>query len=135
MDRGADPNAKPGTSLNNEAARRSITTFKFLLEHGARLQDSLLLHTAAGADADAERLPMLAYLLGLAGIDVNASDASSGSYAQGPPINHAIALRGYQKMACLIKGGPVVDSMTIVQAERYGVPKDVMDKLIECTIP
>lgn len=126
---GADPNTRSDPGLNAAAARGSTATFALLLSHGARITESHPLHAAAAAEEDEGRIEMMTYLLGLDGIEINATDASRGPYAQGTPLMHAIASRGCAKIRLLVDRGALVDDRAIRQAEMYGVDEGIMSLL------
>lgn len=105
LDHGADPNLGPpldpqprslsvtdsGAALNTAATMSSPAVIDLLIQHGAKLENSLPLHAAATADVkpDGERIPMMAHLLQL-GVDINGTDESRGMAAFGTPLHHAV---------------------------------------------
>lgn len=131
LSRGANPNLGPrlwnehldsslihnsGAALNAAAAHTSFATFQKLLNHGAKLENSIPLHAVAAAAADAERLPMMTELLKL-GIGMNAEDEMMGPYSRGPSIVRAIESGGMKKTQFLLEHGAIVDERTLQAAE------------------
>ena len=86
------------------ASVSSIVTFDLLIEHGAKGEDSLALHMAAGAGMDDERIPMMAHLIYL-GYDVNATDELRGRRAIGTPLHYAISAKSLAKVKFLLERG------------------------------
>ncbi len=93
-----------GDVLDCAAGVSTVTVFDLLLEHGAKLENSLPLHAAAKSDKDGERISMMAHLLEL-GVDVNGSDDSRGPYGFGTPLHHAIRERHIQIVRFLLGKG------------------------------
>lgn len=80
------------------------TVYKLLLEHGAKLEYSVPLHTAASSQEDEDRISMMAYLLEL-GVDINGFDDRRGLYATGTPLHAAIEAGGIAKVRFLLEQG------------------------------
>lgn len=120
---GADPNLGPplnfqaaalpltdsGAVLDTAASTASPEIFRLLLEHGAKLENSLPLHAAAATSSksDGESIDMMEYLLQL-GVDINGSDESRGFRALGTPLHYAIRGRMTERVKFLrAKGSDV----------------------------
>ena len=137
---GADPNLGPppspqpdsipipnsGSALNCAASVATPKVFELLLQHGATLEDSQPLHMAAASQEDAERIPMMEYLVGK-GVDVNASDEARGFQAVGPPLLYAVRQGQLEKVRWLLGHGadPRVEgsggATALQMSERTGI--------------
>lgn len=95
--------ANSGTCLNVAARESSIVVFDMLLDHGAKRENSVSLHMAAGACVS-DRIPMMAHLVEL-GFDVNGSDEARGRYAIGTPLQHAIRAGSVENVKFLLEQG------------------------------
>lgn len=106
-------------------------TFDLLIQHGAKGEDSLALHMAAGAGMDDERIPMMAHLIDL-GYDVNATDEPRGHRAIGTPLHYALSAKSLAKVKFLLQRGadpnkPVgLAGSAFNLAERTGMDKCVI---------
>lgn len=98
------PTTNSGTCLNVAASKSSAVVFDMLLNHGAKRENSIPLHMAAGAGVNGERIPMMAHLVEL-GFDVNGSDEVRGPYAIGTPLQYAIRAGSVEKVKFLLKKG------------------------------
>lgn len=117
LSHGADPNLGPplspqpdasplsdsGAVLDTAASIASPEVFALLLQHGAKLQNSLPLHAAAASTSksDGESIPLMEYLLEL-GVDINGSDEARGFAALGTPLLYAIRERMIQRVEFLL---------------------------------
>ena len=75
-----------------------------LLSHGAKRENSIPLHTAAGAGVNGERTAMIVHLLEL-GFEVNQSDEAIGRFAIGTPLQYAIRAKSFENVKCLLDYG------------------------------
>lgn len=75
-----------------------------LLDHGARKENSIPLHTAAGSGLNGERIPMISHLIRL-GFDVNGSDEARGPSGIGTPLHYAIKAGSLENIKCLLDNG------------------------------
>ena len=80
----------------------TVPVFKRLLEHGAKLEDSVPLNTAASAQSDTDRNPIIEVLLKLR-VDVNAFDDLRSTYAVGMPLYSAVVVAGVEKVRFLLE--------------------------------
>lgn len=150
---GADPNLGPsqspqptsspvadsGAVLDTAASDATPEIFALLLQHGAKLENSLPLHAAAASTfkADEESIPMMEYLLQL-GVDIDGSDEARGFRAVGTPLHYAIRERMMKRVEFLLMKGSDVsvagrDAVTALQlAKQTG--KEEMIALIEGAI-
>lgn len=117
---GADPNLGPpldpqpyspsvtdsGAALNTAAAVSSPATFDLLIQHGAKLENSLPLHAAAVAEGkpDGERMEMMEHLLGL-GVDIDKTDEERGFAARGTPLQLAVRWGRMETVRFLLRRG------------------------------
>lgn len=116
LSHGANPNAygKPGSTILDVAAANSgPAVFELLMTHGARLEDSDALHSAAGARKNRSgRVEMMAYLLDL-GMDVNAIGRReylpSRRIGRGAPLHAAVAAQEADRIEFLLKRGADVE--------------------------
>lgn len=120
LSHGADPNLGPplspqpsalpvtnsGAVLDTAASTASLEIFGLLLQHGAKLENSLPLHAAAASTskADDESLAMMGYLLQL-GVDIDGSDEGRGLRALGTPLHYAIRGRMIERVRFLLMKG------------------------------
>ena len=75
-----------------------------LLSHGAKRENSIPLHTAAGAGANGERTAMIVHLIAL-DFEVNQSDEAIGRFAIGTPLQYAIRAKSFENVKCLLDHG------------------------------
>ena len=101
----ASPLSDSGAVLDTAASIASPEVFALLLQHGAKLQNSLPLHAAAASTSksDGESIPLMAYLLEL-GVDIDGSDEARG-FALGTPLLYAIRERMIQRVEFLLSKG------------------------------
>ncbi len=127
LEHGADPSARlnyrpfSSTALDSAAAFGTIDLVKLLLQHGASLSNSTPLQSAAMSPLeDADRIPMLEYLLGLTSLDINAGDKDIVGihYQVGPPINAALKKPHMQRVRWLLGRGAVPNIGAIHQGRR-----------------
>ena len=112
LSHGADPNAygKPGaTILDVVAANSSPTVFDLLIAHGARLEDSDALHSAAGErEKRPGRVEMMTHLLEM-GMDINAMGRRdyppSRRIGRGTPLHAAVGARELDRIEFLLERG------------------------------
>ena len=112
LDHGADPNAcgKPGSTILNVAAgNASIEIFDLLLAHGAKLEDSDALHSAAGNRTKKPgRVEMMAHLLDL-GMDINAlfrrEHPPGRRVGRGTPLQSATGPQEVDRIMFLLERG------------------------------
>jgi len=94
------PQQNSGWNLDSAATHRTPDIFALLLSYGARLENAIPLHHAAGSGPSPHglprttRMPMLEYLVGL-GLDVNALDtgettAPDGRGRTGTPLQYDV---------------------------------------------
>ncbi|KAG8526394.1 uncharacterized protein KY384_000388 [Bacidia gigantensis] len=110
---GADVNAigKVGsTILDVAAANSSPAIFDLLVQHGARLEDSDALHSAAGARETKEgRVEMMKHLLDLGVFDVNALERReyppSRRRGRGTPLHNAVLSEDVERLRLLLAYG------------------------------
>ena len=102
----ASPVAHCGAVLNTAASTASPEIFGLLLQHGAKLKDSLPLHAAAASvsKADHESIAMMEYLLQL-GVNIDGSDESRGFMALGTPLHYAVRDRLMERVRFLLMKG------------------------------
>lgn len=128
LDHGADPNLGPplnpqprsfsvtdsGAALNTAAAMSSPAIIDLLIQHGAKLKNSLPLHAAATTDVkpDCERIAMMAHLLQL-GVDINGTDESRGMAAFGTPLHHAVRWARMDAVRFLLMRGADVEAKVL----------------------
>lgn len=121
---GADPNLGPplspqprslpatdsGAVLDTAASIAIPETFGLLLQHGAKLENSLPLHATAASTskADDESIPMMEYLLHL-GVDIDGSDEARGFRALGTPLHYAIREKMTERVKFLLMRGSNVN--------------------------
>ena len=146
LSHGADPNLGPPPSLQPDASplfdsgavldtAASIATpevFALLLQHGAKLQNSLPLHAAAASTSksDGESIPLMEYLLEL-GVDIDGSDEARGFTALGTPLQYAVRERMVQRVEFLLSKGADVrvvgrGRVTALQLARQTGREDVI---------
>lgn len=99
---GGDVVPDSGMALQCVACWSSISTLDLLLEHGAKLENSFPLHTAAGMGD--ERIPMMAHLIEL-GVDVNLLDTERVRYRHGTPLHCAVGQRKFGTVRFLLENG------------------------------
>ena len=112
LSHGANPNAygKPGSTILDVAAANSTPAiFELLMAHGARLEDSDALHSAAGErEKRPGRVEMAAYLLDLR-VDINALGRReyphSRRIGRGTALHAAIATQEIERIKFLLKMG------------------------------
>ena len=133
LDHGADPNAVgngPGsTILDVAAANTSPAVFDMLLNHGAKLQDSDALHSAAGERVKRlGRLEMMDHLLHL-GMDINAlwrrEYPPSRRMGRGTPLHAAVSAQEVDRIKFLLgRGADMEKKNTLDQTPlEYAVAK------------
>lgn len=93
-----------GVCLDTAASASSIVVLDMLINHGAKRENSIPLHMAAGAGESGERIPMMAHLVDL-GFDVNGSDEVRGFHAIGTPLQYAIRAGSVEKVRFLLSKG------------------------------
>ncbi|ORX94100.1 ankyrin repeat-containing domain protein [Clohesyomyces aquaticus] len=101
------PAENMGCCLNDAAAYSTPEMFALLLEYGAKLENAIPLHFAAGYGLDAaprERIPMMEYLIGL-GVDVNGLDQKSNHAQYGTPLQCAIKWGKVEEGKWLLRNG------------------------------
>lgn len=117
---GADPNLGPpldpqphspsatdsGAVLNTAAAISKPHIIDLLIQHGAKLENSLPLHAAVTRDVEpyGEGIPMMAHLLQL-GVDINGTDESRGFAAFGTPLHYAVRRARIDTVRFLLRKG------------------------------
>lgn len=109
---GADPNAygQPGSTILDVAAANSTpTVLDLLIAHGARLEDSDALHSAAGErEKKPGRVEMMSHLLHL-GMDINAlaqrEYPAGRRIGRGTPLQAAVAPEEPDRIQFLIEHG------------------------------
>ncbi|KAF2117971.1 ankyrin repeat-containing domain protein [Lophiotrema nucula] len=107
-----------GAALNACARSSSPDIFQLLLSHGAKLENAVPLHMAAGVGPEVPpggRIPMMKYLVGL-GIDVNSMDDAmkQGEHGQGQwgtPLQYAIVWHRIEEAKWLLQHGADVDKL------------------------
>ncbi len=112
LSRGAQPAAygQPGSNLLDVAAANSSpVVFDLLLAHGAKLEDSDALHSAAGEkEKQPGRIEMMAHLLDL-GMDINAIGRreypAGRRIGRGTPLQSAVAPEEVERIEFLLKRG------------------------------
>lgn len=112
LSHGADPNGygKPGSTILDVAAANSTpAVFELLITHGARLEDSDALHSAAGErEKRPGRVEMMAYLLEL-GMQINALGRReypvSRRIGRGTPLHAAVATQDIDRIEFLLRNG------------------------------
>jgi ankyrin repeat protein len=121
LDEGADPNLgaptygmierdspaipNSGQALNSAACLPDYTMFDLLVERGAKLENCIALHYAAGSSrSDLERISMVEHLIYL-GFDVNELDDISGPYKFGTPLHHAVRNKKLESIRFLLERG------------------------------
>ncbi|KAL9069662.1 MAG: hypothetical protein Q9161_005362 [Pseudevernia consocians] len=147
---GADPNLGPplspqphvlpvadsGAVLDTAASTASPDIFALLLQHGAKLENSLPLHAAAASTfkADDESILMMEYLLQL-GVDIDGSDEVRGIRALGTPLHYAIRGRMIERVKFLLMKGSNMkvagrDGLTVLELAKQ-TKEEEMITLVE----
>ena len=98
------------TILDVAAANSSPSLFDLLVQHGARLEDSDALHSAAGAREKPEgRIEMMRHLLELNVFDVNALERreypSARRRGRGTPLHSGVAPQEVERLKLLLEHG------------------------------
>ena len=121
LDEGADPNLgaptygsiqrdspaipNSGQALNSAACLPDHTMFDLLVERGAKLENCIALHYAAGSSrTDLERISMMTHLIDL-GFDANELDDIAGAYKRGTPLHYAVRSKKLESIRFLLERG------------------------------
>lgn len=101
-----DPQARSASSVNSgiylnvAAGKSSIVIFDMLMNHGAKRENSVPLHMAAGAGVSDERIPMMTHLMKLC-FDVNEFDKTR-DYAIETSLQYGIRAEFVEKVRFLL---------------------------------
>jgi ankyrin repeat protein len=143
---GVDPNRGPslypnilipyitnsGDALNAAASHGSVDTLNLLLEHGAKLENSIALHYAAESDQEG-RVSVMERLLQLR-MDINRWDWNIRDYAIGPPLFYTIKSGNPSHVWFVLENGgnPLLRNrlgQTAVEAAELGASGQIVELL------